>query len=108
MNRVLKRETAKRDLIEQFVWYAESVSIGVADRFLASAQNTLERLAAAPDSGALVEVTRKELAGMRRWPVKGFEKILLFYIPFSNGIDLVRVLHGSRDLHRLFEDPQGV
>jgi toxin ParE1/3/4 len=107
MSRVLKRETSKRDLIEQFVWYAESASIEVADRFLASAQDTLERLAAAPESGALIEVTREELAGMRRWPVKGFEKVLLFYIPLSDGIDLVRVLHGSRDLHRLFEDLQG-
>jgi toxin ParE1/3/4 len=107
MSRILKRETATRDLIEQFVWYAESASLEVADRFLTSAQNTLERLAAAPESGAPVEVTREELVGLRRWPVKGFEKILLFYIPLSDGIDLVRVLHGSRDLRGLFEEPLG-
>jgi hypothetical protein len=41
---------------------------------------------------------------MRRWPVKGFEKILLFYFPLPDGLDLVRVVHGSRDLNRLFDE----
>jgi toxin ParE1/3/4 len=49
-------------------------------------------------------VKREELTGMRRWPVKGFEKILLFYFPLPDGLDLVRVVHGSRDLTRLFDE----
>jgi len=103
MSRVFKREQAKRDLIEQFVWYAENAGTEVADRFLASTETTLRGLAAAPESGAPVPVTRQELVGLRRWQVKGFEKILLFYFPRPDGIDLVRVLHGSRDLAHLFE-----
>ena len=39
---------------------------------------------------------------MRRFPVSdGFEKTLLFYIAVQNGIDLVRVVHGSRDLEQV-------
>jgi plasmid stabilization system protein ParE len=38
---VQKREAAKRDLIAQWVWYAENASIEVADRFLEAANNTL-------------------------------------------------------------------
>jgi plasmid stabilization system protein ParE len=39
---------------------------------------------------------------MRRFPVSdGFDKILLFYFPKADGIELVRVVHGSRDLERL-------
>jgi hypothetical protein len=41
---------------------------------------------------------------MRRWPVKDFEKVLLFYFPLSDGVELVRVVHGSRDLDRLFNE----
>jgi hypothetical protein len=42
---------------------------------------------------------------MRRFPVgDGFEKILLFYFPLKDGIDLVRVVHGSRDLERLISE----
>jgi hypothetical protein len=39
---------------------------------------------------------------MRRFPVSdGFGKILLFYFPLQDGVDLIRVVHGSRDLERL-------
>jgi len=42
---------------------------------------------------------------MRRFPVSdGFEKILLFYFPVQDGVDLVRVVHGSRDLERLLAE----
>lgn len=42
---------------------------------------------------------------MRRFPLlDGFETILLFYFPLKDGIDLVRVLHGSRDLERLLAE----
>ena len=34
MARVLKREAAKRDLIAQWVWYAQAASFEVAYRFL--------------------------------------------------------------------------
>ena len=39
---------------------------------------------------------------MRRFPLSdGFEKTLLFYFPLKEGIALVRVVHGNRDLERL-------
>lgn len=39
---------------------------------------------------------------MRRFPLAGgFEKILLFYFPLPDGIDLVRVIHGRQDIGRL-------
>ena len=46
---------------------------------------------------------------MRRFPVSdGFEAILLFYIPLEDGVDLIRVVHGSRETERIFKigDPQ--
>jgi len=66
MSRVLRREAARRDLIEQFLWYAQNASVDVADRFLSSAERTLKRLAMAPASGALAAVTRQELTGLGR------------------------------------------
>ena len=104
MGRIQRRESAKRDLIEQFVWYAENAGMEVADRFLISASRTLEYLAAAPQSGIPVLVQHEELKGMRRWPVKDFGKILFFYFPLPDGVDLVRMIHGSRDLAEMFED----
>jgi toxin ParE1/3/4 len=105
MARVLKREAARRDLIQQWVWYAESASIEVADRFLRAADKTLDLLSTQPESGARFFVRKPELQNMRRFPVSdGFGKILLFYFPLQDGVDLVRVVHGSRDLERLLAE----
>jgi toxin ParE1/3/4 len=90
MARVLKREAAKRDLIAQWVWYAETAGIEVADRFLQAAENTLNLLSTRPESGGAFFVRPPELQRMRRFPVSGgFEKILLFYFPIQDGVDLV-------------------
>jgi plasmid stabilization system protein ParE len=90
MARVLKREAAKRDLIAQWVWYADTASI-------------LDLLFTQPVGGTPFWVEKTDLQGMRRFPVSdGFEKNLLFYFPLSDGVDLVRVVHRSRQLTELF------
>src|SRR5678809_808062 len=102
MARVLKRESAKRDLIAQWLWYAENASVEVADRFLQAAEHTLRLLATQPESGRSVVVPKPELQGIRWFPVSdGFEKILLFYFPLQDGVDLVRVVHAKRNLSEL-------
>jgi toxin ParE1/3/4 len=84
------------------VWYAETAGVEVADRFLVAADTTLKRLAAQSESGSPLSVRKVEFQGMRRFPVAdGFEKILLFYLPLEDGVDLIRVVHGSRDLVQL-------
>jgi hypothetical protein len=35
MARAVKREAAKRDLTDQWIWYAENANIETADRFFA-------------------------------------------------------------------------
>lgn len=102
MVRVLKREAAKRDLIAHWVWYAEHADVEVADRFLAAAEKTLRSLAAHPQSGALTQLRSPGLKGIRRSSVgDGFGAILLFYLPIERGVDLIRVVHGRRDLTKL-------
>lgn len=102
MATIRKREAARRDLIRQWVWYAENASIDIADRFLAAVDASTTMLAEQPEAGYRFFVRRAELQGMRRFPLSdGFEKILLFYFPLKDGIELVRVLHGGQDIERL-------
>jgi plasmid stabilization system protein ParE len=97
MARILKRESSKRDLIAQWLWYAENVSIDVADRFLHAADATLAVLARQPEIGLAIMTTKAELQGIRRFPIsEGFEKILLFYFPLHDGVELVRGSWKSR------------
>ena len=39
---------------------------------------------------------------MRVWRVEGFERYLILYRSVEHRIDIVRVLHGSRDIAGLF------
>jgi len=102
---VRRREAARRDLVAQWVWYAENAGIERADQFLRVVESTLGLLATQPECGTLFFVRKPELQGMRRFPLSdGFEKILHFYFPLQDGIDLVRVVHGSRELERLLAE----
>lgn len=38
---------------------------------------------------------------MRQWRIKGFVNHLIFYMPFQDGVSIVRVLHGAMDWWRL-------
>lgn len=71
----------------------------MADRSLKAAETTLDLLSTQPLSGNSVAARKSALHGMRRFPVSsGFENILLFYVPMDDGVDLVRVVHGNREL----------
>ena len=66
MATVRRREAAKRDLIAQWVWYAQKADIETADRFLAAVAETVSMLAGQPEAGYRFFVRRPELQGMRR------------------------------------------
>ncbi len=43
----------------------------------------------------------KFLVGLRSFVVKNY---FIFYLPLEDGIDVLRVLHSSRDIESIFED----
>jgi toxin ParE1/3/4 len=43
---------------------------------------------------------------MRRFPVKDFEKYLIFYLPHKQGIDVIRILHGAQDIDSLISEKE--
>ena len=44
------------------------------------------------------------LAGVRVFPVSRFKKYLVFYRPVADGIEILRVLHGARDIDDLLAE----
>lgn len=91
------RPAVRRDLIEHFVYLAESASPETADRFLVNAEAAFEKLAIQPFLGAPIASSNPRLAGLRRWRVAEFENWLIFYMPVHGGISAVRVLHAAQD-----------
>lgn len=94
MPRLLKRPEAESDL-DEIWWYIAQDSPHNADRFLDCIQERCLALADFPKMGT----SRDELkAGLRSQPVGNY---MIFYFPLEDGIDLVRVIHGSRDIESL-------
>lgn len=103
MSTVNKHEQAKRDLEEIFVFIGErNADAGL--RFLLAADETLDLLAKMPLMGSHRRFRSSRLRALRQFPVKGFEEYLIFYHPIQDGIQVVGVLHGRRDLEAIFEE----
>jgi toxin ParE1/3/4 len=100
---VTKRRQAERDLEECFVYIAEE-NIDAGVHFLVAAEESCEFLAKMPMIGSPRELRSKRLRNLRVWPVKGFEDYLIFYRPMDDGIEVLRVLHGRRDIEGIFSD----
>lgn len=104
---VTQRPRARLDLLEQFVYFGEQATVDLAERYFAAVDATCLRLVDHPQSGVLYDSGIERLNGLRRFPVKDFEDYLLFYLPHATGIDVVRVLHGARDIDSLFAQEEG-
>jgi toxin ParE1/3/4 len=49
------------------------------------------------------ESANPRLASLRVWPIVGFPNHLIFYRPIDGGIEVIRVLHGARDVDRVLK-----
>ncbi len=101
--RLSRRRAALDDLADQAAWYIAHASQEVADRFLAAVERELGVILAVPDMGSSRAYANPALAGLRMAPVRGFETHLVFYLPTEEGIELVRVLHGARDIDAIMK-----
>ena len=88
---VKRRLLAALDVLDIWDYIAED-DIAAADRWVDQLDTTLASLARQPLMGR----ARDELAeGLRSLP---FRRYVIFYLPIDDGIDVVRVLHGARDI----------
>lgn len=86
------------------MYYALNGSPGTTERFLDSFEEALLLLARHPRAGRIWQSDNPRLKCLRCWPVKGFKSLLVFYREVEDGIEVVRVLHGARELSALLED----
>ena len=95
MPRVTRRPLAEADVLE--IWdYIADDGIAAADRWVDRLDKQFRVLAMQPMMGR----ARDELApGVRSFP---FGRHVVFYLPLDGGIDVVRVLHGARDIDAAF------
>ena len=87
---------AAADLIEIWSYIADD-SVANADAFIDRLYDTLQVLDRQPGSGR----RREELApGMQSFPYGSY---VIFYRALTDAIEIVRILHGARDIESIFE-----
>ena len=92
---IIKRPVAENDLFE--IWdYIADDSAARASAFVREIHQKFSTLASNPGLGRI----RDDLAeGLRSFPIGRY---VIFYRGIAEGIEIVRVLHGSRDMENIF------
>lgn len=98
MARIVRRPRARQDLV--FIWryIADESGEARADRYLRRLNDVISLLAQQP----LIGRRRPEIEeGILSFVA---ESHLIFYIALTDGIELVRVIHGSQDLEKAWSE----
>jgi toxin ParE1/3/4 len=97
MAKVTRRPQAQEDILE--IWgYIADDSLSETDRWLDRLDDKLVLWATQPAMG---RVRGELLPGIRSMP---FGRYVVFYTLAEDGLDVVRVLHASRDVDHLFDE----
>ncbi len=97
MPSILITPQAGLDLYEIGLYLAQH-SLRAAEKMLMTIDKKCRLLAESPEMGR----TREELArGLRSFPADPY---VIFYKPRHDGIEIIRVLHGARDIENTIEE----
>lgn len=103
--RLLVRRSFRDDLseISLKVWEERP---DAARRLLAEVQLTLLQLQAFPMSGKAFTPKTVLPVQFRVAPIRGFPSLRVYYFIEGNDLQVVRIIHGARDVEKLL-DPEG-
>lgn len=93
---------ADADLKRQLERLDQNAGLETALRFYDAALSSCNDLGAMPGMGTIVE--SRIIPDLRRWQVRGFEKILIFYRFDNAALSVIRILHGAMDLNSILND----
>ncbi len=95
---------AEQDIDSAARYYDQEGSLALGLRFYDSVEGGLLQISRNPEIGSLRHSNNATLAGVRYWPVPSFENHLIFYRVTPEAVDVLRVLHGARDLFALLTE----
>jgi toxin ParE1/3/4 len=92
---------AREDALD-IALYIASDNPKAGEVFYSALEHACDQLARMPNMGKARTFRNSRLQDMRMFPVPKFHKYLIFYRLIQEGIEVVRVVHGARDLPVLF------
>jgi len=99
--RYVIRPKADRDLGDEAYYLATQAGAELGHRFLLAAHETFALMATQPHMGWHPRLKHPDLASMRLFKIAGFEKIVVLYRPRADGVEILRMVHGSRNVQAL-------
>ena len=102
-HRILITPLANQD-IDAHVNYFRVYNETAAFRLFDSIRLTLTQIAKIPKIGVSYPLQNSRLAGLRKWQVKDFSNYIIFYLEKPEHIEVVRILHGARDIRFVLEN----
>lgn len=100
--RLVFSDASIADIMEQAEWYAAQTGKPLAQRWQKAVTTAISHLLTRPATGPPCKFRSPALRDVRRVTISGFPKHLLFYRFDDNEVFVLRVVHGARDLERLF------
>ncbi len=98
---LIVRDRATQDLRQQANYILAMGNRDAAERFLESAEYAFNQLAIAPSIGKIVSLP--DMLMIRQWRIKNFKDYLIFYQVKDEQVEILRVLHGARDLENIID-----
>lgn len=102
--RVVKRPRAFQDLDEAAAFIQDQSGPDRAIRFLRAADSTFAMLAGMSGMGTRYQPDEPLYADLRYFPITRHPNHLAFYRPLPDGIEVLRILHGARDIAGILAD----
>ena len=98
------RTAARDDILRQYRYYLiEKDAEAAAGRFTAAVHSAIAQACKHPAIGTPKALNNPEVAGLRSRSVKGFPAMRVYYLVSGDRLQVLRVLHGKRDLTRILE-----
>ena len=105
MPRIVVTAKVKPD-IERIASYIARDHLRAAIGFILATKDAFVRLAEFPGIGPEWEPVIKKYPGLRFWPIKRYSNYLILYRPVQDGVEILRVIHGARDINRVLDPRQ--
>lgn len=99
--RILPKADADLDAAARYI---ARDSLPAALRFYDAVDATYRELRQHPNRWPHYELDHPRLTGLRKRSVKGFSNYLVFYHVIDRWVEIIRVLHGARDIPAALSD----
>lgn len=92
------------DVLQITAYLIDRGAIEPAWRFVDDLPRELAELARMPGKGSIKALRLPGLGTVRTWRVRGFPNHLIYYRQVTDGIEVLMITHGSRNVRRLLRE----